>query len=385
MRINWVASSVPIISLAITTIFFLSILSASIYRTTFFTHTHCELDPTVEFIDNYSLCHKIILDRISSAKESVFIAMSMTSRKVVDIYIDELKKAKERNVNVRLNIYNPNDDVIGYLKNMSIDFFNGYNSYELSVRFDAVVIDNSDSYFVPGLFGSTQLNTIQFITFKECACIGSDIINFFDYYEYIINDSFPTVLKNSLAAQSSGSRPTLIHDDYYSYFAHTPGSIIYPLRYGLDLILIAHFSEQPDEIRIFSRNSPRIPLKQYKRYQSDFSFYILIRGLIMLGKTKIKWLVSEKSEFTNLNSALTSYDNFDMRVYDQKYEGPNFIITKNDTLIFSYSIDTNYIEKYYSLHYNTDSSQIRENLTDYFDNIWNKSKKIEMKWNESII
>ena len=105
----------------------------------------------------------------------------------------------------------------------------------------------------------------------------------------------------------------------------------------------------------------------------------------MLGKTKIKWLVSEKSEFTNLNSALTSYDNFDMRVYDQKYEGPNFIITKNDTLIFSYSIDTNYIEKYYSLHYNTDSSQIRENLTDYFDNIWNKSKKIEMKWNESII
>lgn len=383
MKINWVKSSVPFISLGISTILFLLILLDSILRTSFSTHTHCELDPKIEFIENGTLCHQIILNRISTANKSVFISMSMTNTSIVNIYIDKLKEAKGRGIEVQLNIYNPNDNVIEQLMNKSIDFVKGYNSYELSVRFDAVVIDHIDSYLVPGLFGSTELNTFQFITFSECECIANDILNFFSYYEYIIYDSFPTVLKNSNAAQSSGSRPTIIHDDYYSYFAHTPGSITYPLRYGLDLILIAQFSEQPEEILIFSKNSPRIPVKQYKKYQLDFSFYNLLRAIIFLGKTKIRWLVSEESDFTSINSALTSYDTFDMRIYDKKYEGPNFIVTKNDTIFFSFSIDSNFIEKYYSLHFNTNSQLARQYAKTHFERVWNSSKAIELKWNES--
>ncbi|KAH0786619.1 hypothetical protein GPJ56_009446 [Histomonas meleagridis] len=350
------------------------------------THEHCPTHPTLNFTNTIEELHQMMIDLINKSQTRVIATITYTNWKRVLIkYVDVFKSAHNRGVDVQLIIFNSgNRGVEKYLIENGIDFYTMYDyqnnsTIKAHVEFDSLIIDD-DVYLVPLLFSQYQPKIGTVLSFHKCPVATNDVKSFIEFLLLGLNGQLPDIIPQYMYASSSANKPTLVGDSSF-YFHHTPDNLTYPLRAGTTSVILDLFSQYPDELLIFTKYTPLVPYEQHRLDSGQlFSYYIQLRALVSSNRTKVKILVSDDCELEYINFGLMSYPTFEMRMYNSTYEGPHYFITKKEGFLFSCQVTTNFLRNFYSLHFRSDSKEFRDKLKAHFDYVWNRSVKMQLKW-----
>ena len=278
--------------------------------------------------------------------------------------------------------FNKFDVDIYYTNEMDLSRLSKYSkvhlyNYTSDLDFNAIISDKS-IYIVPNYFTNQSEGNaryIQRIKCSTCNALYNDIVSYINLFRHEINIdrnkyTYLPYYNQSMIGHSTAVRPTIIKNGSLFMF-HSPQNYQKPLRVAANYVLNASFSHFPKELYVYTRNFPLTDVTASNSYTAP-PIYILLKTLILSQNTKVKILASINQKSPVIYS-LPCYNNVELKLYDDSYKGPNFIVADDELFLFSSNLDT--VDKTLeSLHMEIRDYQARYNVLQFFDKVWNNSE-----------
>ena len=368
--------------LIISTLIFSYSLNRTINNTLILSHDHCNNLPNISFY-SYSEILNIITNLILKSKKMIYFTIeNINIESFTNDILPFLKIQSLKGIQIS-PIFNLNPTLSNLLNNNGIKNFTIFNKISQILSFDSILIDE-EIFILPKFFSYNGSNIIiQTINIKNCQPAFNDFLGFLKLYilEQSSNSSNIYSLNQSLISQSSAIRPTIINNEESFYFFHSPDNISRPLRISSDRITESIFLNIPKKIYLYSENFPKlISKKKDDLYPS--SLYIQLKTLMNLNKTEFNFLLSKQycENSLNLCGNLLSFSKNNLKLIPNNYLGPNFMIIDNSILIYSSSKFILDSKTYLLLHLLINSNNISNIFKNYFNQIWNISYSLDIKW-----
>lgn len=369
-------------------LFIFSVLIAAAYMISINHSTNqiqktCHRSPNITITDDIDSLISMITNTIKQSRRVIQLSFSDLNYTLFNVSIlPSIQIAHDNGAEITL--FADSSAILTSLlkKHDYIQFFD-ISKYEEQLSTQSIVADQT-AFIAPFLgFHTDALIRPQLLTFSECDAIVDDIFSFVDYYRYSYQNNKQTSISGRYIAQTSAIKPlTFNHSNFFMF--HSPKSFINPLRIDASQIINSLLDECPLELRLFT-NSPVCMSSFIDAVTNDFSFYYSFKSLLLRNSTKVNFLVSNASfEHSKICcESLAAFENLELRFFNQKYQGPNFMIASledsSESFIFSRPI--NEIEhNIISLHFATNDENIYQYLAMYYDEIWNQSHQIHVKW-----
>ncbi|KAH0785071.1 hypothetical protein GPJ56_011017 [Histomonas meleagridis] len=348
----------------------------------------CESPPKVTLYK--SVDHSYLTKIINSAKKRIIFVtgnMSMTSFQ----YIKEplLVDAKTRlgESNIKFVISNQNSQISSFLNSYFPNNVIVTDQFEIPIYFPVFIVDDT-AYLTSSIFssyeGTSTHSSSQIIIIENCSQLIDDITAFVDSYEAKSKNpelfTYPEIIE--YIGKSSPILPAKCGNTT-SFFINNPSHVL-PLKINTSLYLTEFFKTPPKELLIYTFSTQT---SEENFYDDDFSFHVLLKSLQIYNHTKIRYLASSSfalnDEMYKWCRSFVSFSNSRLSLYSSDFDGPNFIVADNTSMLFSHEIRTFEIEKYASMHLVTDDANVNHELREFFDEIWNDDSTHEFKvnWN----
>ena len=349
----------------------------SLSNTTLLKSQKCNSLPEILIlpVGNYIL-KRNILDLIENGKERIIFSFSNFP---INLFISEFLPSFSKTLvpknNIEIILPN-NDRLIRDLQIIGIENYFGIRSVRNQPNFGFLIVDNS-LIIAPYLISSSIPidSTALMIIFKNCSAASNDFLSFIHYYKLLEQEKLPIVIPSSLQSKSSAILPSFIGNSSF-YFFHNPDDFIIPLKISTKEVLEDNFLEEPNEMLFYTVYPPL--LSSYHWYSFlGFSLYFRIKGALLRNNTKIKFLVSNSTVINeNIDiwcKSFSSFSNFEVRLYTNYEIGPNYLLSNNNSFIFSHSIRSLDINEYVSIHYSTNDNNTYDQLRNHFFDVWRRA------------
>lgn len=363
----------------------------------------CTKIPNVIISDDAAYLIGIIAKGIENAHKKVLLSFSEINLTILSqSLIPAIRKAHSNGAEITMltSFTNISDFKIILENNKYINFFDIATASK-QISSQSIIADNK-AFIATFLISDTLNNESianQLVMIDECDVMSKDLSSFVEYYQFSQSKSDSSVLSGKYIAQTSANRPISVQlqnnemntanskkrldkDAKVSraFMFHNPQSFLVPIRIDTIQVLSALFDEDPSSIDIFTY-SPQC-LSFIENLNSDqFSLYFALKSLLIRGKTKIRYLASKKSyqeKKISCFASFLSFDNAELRLYDKKFLGPNYIIahfdnSNDESFIFSQPISDFQFQNILSLHLATDDAKTSYYLSSNFNSVWDIS------------
>jgi hypothetical protein len=243
-----------------------------------------------------------------------------------------------------------------------------------------VVVDNSASFY-SGVFSDFSRTKVTLLTkIEDCSGAVSDLASFFNFRFLNSTGKPPSVIPLSSQAKTSLIVPLSLSGTNESlYFFHNPDDAGDPVRISSSNLLPQTFyanvkSGPRENVSIFCDRMPR----PGNDTEFDFSLFTVIRRVLITlsssgpGPPFLRFLVPESWADTNSARWINSTAVFEhavIRLYDDRWEGPNFVTIGNRSFVFGHALDDATFQTL-GLHMATNSHEVLGGLTRFWESIW---------------
>jgi hypothetical protein len=334
----------------------------------------CDSPPTVTFLPLANIT-AVLVSKINSSQQRILI---YASGSYPNDFLGPLQAAKDRSVLVSL-IVPQNEAIATSIKTSGLNVTQDPNA---SANF--VVIDDT-AYHVPHLFESENYSKVLFTSLPSCSGAVSDLVSFFDFrYRNLTDAHPPRIISLSSHAKTSLIAPLKIGGTSDTlYFFHNPDGSGDPVRISsADLLPQTFYLNTADpkaNVSIFCDHVPS------PTAGDGFSLFTVVkRVLIALTNADDplsvrllvprRWAAGNHSRWLN---ATVAFRQADMRLYDERWEGANFIVIENHAFVFSHGIKDEAF-RLLGFHMATTAKGVVDKLNQFWDNVWENATTYAM-------
>lgn len=251
-----------------------------------------------------------------------------------------------------------------------------------NISFGFVVVDDN-AYIFSGVFPDNLQRLTALTQISECACAVDDVVGFFNFQFLRINNLVPSVVPINMHARTSLIKPLKLGTNGSLYFFHNPVEVGDPLR-----IATSTFLAQSLYI-----NANENPMANISLYVDDVPapnkgvdpslFTVLKRILIKVSKDTgeandiyIRLLLPSRGNTTDAQrwiKSISAFRNADVRLYDNVYEGVNFIEVGGRIFLFSHTLNDGSDTTPIGFHMSSNNTEIVSSLVSFWNSVWDVS------------
>ena len=326
----------------------------------------CSVPPKT-FIVNITEAINQVNSAIFSSKSRVLVAADGLN---VSCALEALKNATKRGVPVSVIMNEDSQE----LRNAGVT-----NITVGNLSFGFVVVDTA-AFVFSGVFADSANRLTALTHITECSWAVDDVAGFFDFQYLRLNDRIPHIVPIDMHAKTSLIKPLALHPNSSMYFFHNPVECGDPLR-------IATSNFLPQSLYIDANEKPMSNISLYvddvpapNNGTNPSLFTVLKRILIKVSKDSgpaknifVRLLVPKSGNTTDKQRwirSIASFNNADVRLYEDTYKGVNFIEVGGRVFIFSHTLNDGPDANQLGFHMSTNSTDVVDTVTAFWNTMW---------------
>lgn len=367
----------PVLILFSSTLFLALFWLISIGKTTALQPGTCRKRPSV-FVTDHQNAHSLVLDALNkSTKRIQFSVLDPNLSMFRDHYLHQLHLAHSRGVTVEIiaSLSDTEQEILKELNITNVYLLN--NAYSIFAS-QTVVVDDS-AFIVRALVSEPDTRQLDLrpttvIQFVDCQAGVDDIVHFVEHFKKRDSKTLDRVIPSSLSAVTSAISPVSVDGSQF-YLFHTPSWYVSPLRISAEEVLVDMIDSNPAEMKFYASFPPAMDSNTGPG-SSRFQFYLQLKKGWLMNKTRVKYLVSSDVNQTENRmwcNAMAAFKNVELRLYDKKHEGIDFILADGYSYVMTNTLKAFELNHYVALHLATNDRTTWDTLSERFDRVWNES------------